>query len=93
MKTRGIRNVLHTPVVLEVLEEFVLEEERGVVAAWDVNPRIRHNVKVHGEGQDSHMFRYGTLPANQIVSITERQGKAVKDVNRLSAQPLKKQAL
>lgn len=32
------QNALHTPVELEILKEFVLEEECRVVAAWDVKP-------------------------------------------------------
>ena len=65
-RTRDTRNVLHTPVVLDILKEFVLEEECRVIAAWDVKATgsittqaiHHHKTEVYGElEENSHMFR------------------------------------
>ena len=56
------RAVLHAPVVLEILEELVLEEECRIIAACDskvlgsVTADARHRAKVCPKHEDLHIF-------------------------------------
>jgi hypothetical protein len=57
-KTRYTQNVLHSPIVLEVLEELMLEEERRVIAAWNAQTLGSvTGLRCIRKHENLHMFR------------------------------------